>query len=76
MKDEIEEYMKKDFVTKTENILYDIIKYEFPKIKNLEVRYSDTTANLRVSFDEGIYTRDEILNKVNEYRSQSYKIKK
>lgn len=57
-----------------ENTLYKLIKYEFPKIKGLKVKYDKTTNKVNVSFLPGEYSSNEISDKVNEYR-QSKELK-
>lgn len=51
------------------SVLYRVIKYEFPDIQNLQVRYNPDTEMITTSFNEGKYTADQIREKVNEYRN-------
>lgn len=55
------------------NIIEKMIKYEFPNIKNLEiVRTSEK--NMSITFDDGVYTKEEVERKIKEYRDRDYRI--
>jgi hypothetical protein len=52
-----------------EEVLYKIIKFEFPKIKDLKVKYINKK-KINVSFTKGKYTSQQIINKINEYKAK------
>jgi hypothetical protein len=69
MKKLVDEFIKQNLMDARQKVLYDLIKYEFPNIKNLKVEYSVNKNTLLVTFDtrEG-YTPQQVLDKVKEYK--------
>lgn len=76
MKKLVDKFMKQDLKDKYQQTLYNLIKYEFPKIKNLKIEYISDRNSFTVTFDTmEDYTSQQVLDKVNEYR-YSKKLKK
>lgn len=65
---EVISFMDMNYQNAWENALYNLIKYEFPDIKNLKVEASEMNT-VSLSFDEGTYTKEEVENKINEVRN-------
>lgn len=47
-----------------------LIKYSFPKIENLNVT-KDKDGSLSITFNEGIYTKEEVESKLEEFKRPS-----
>lgn len=67
MKEEIDKYFDLNHESQVVRVMEKLIKFEFPKIKNLSVGVNG--GNVCVRFEAGKYTPEEILNKVNEYKT-------
>jgi len=68
--DEVDRYMRDGFKTAMIQTLEKLIKYEFPKIKNLTIEFNGEKINIQ--FDKGEYSEDEVSNKINQYRKGNY----
>ena len=55
-------------------LLLELIKYEFPGIENLDIK-SGEGDDLVISFNDGIYTKEEVENKLEEVRNYNFDIK-
>jgi len=53
--------------------LEQVIKYEFPKIENLNIVRGEGT-NLTITFNEGQYTKEEVEKKLEEIRNYKFDI--
>ena len=72
---DIDKYMKDRLTRDKITVLDSIIRLDFPKIKNLLVTEKDDKT-LSVTFDEGEYTSQQILSKVNSYKDCAKKLKR
>lgn len=60
-----------------ERMMYSLVKFEFPNIKNLKIKQRDKTSHiLTLSFDKGDYTEEEVKNRINKIIKRSLKFKK
>lgn len=55
MKKLVDKFMKQDLKDKYQQTLYNLIKYEFPKIKNLKVEFVPDKDSFTVTKDKKIY---------------------
>lgn len=74
---EIVDFMEMNYCQTVKRMMYSLVKFEFPNIKNLKIEQRDKASPiLTLSFDEGDYTREEVKNKIDKIRKGSRKFKK
>ena len=64
--EEVEKYMKYNLRETTRNTLENLLKYEFPQLKNLKI-LDGKNGNFSIQFDEGSVLAEDVSNKINEY---------
>lgn len=67
---ELREYMKTSYRDRMIQVLEMALNVSFPGIENLEIEYKEDGSDLvTISFSEGIYSREEVIDKLNELRN-------
>jgi hypothetical protein len=69
--EEFKEEINLDYKGQLIDILEKIIRYEFPKIENLSIAQGEG-GKVAISFDEGLYTREEVESKLQEVRNHKF----
>lgn len=74
---EIIDFIEMNYSETVKRMMYSLVKFEFPNIKNLKIEQRDKTSHiLTLSFDKGDYTEEEVKNRIDKIRKRSRKFKK